>query len=718
MTANPVKTSDDRDASHRRRATASIFRNAPRRDTYENTSRQLPANRTDGPQSLVQVSISETGRLICLTAAAVLLLNSVTEIGGAAAQQQAGSPVSDQPDAKGIANRDAGVITAGGRVLAPDGKPLAKAQIWLQRVFVGALVDEHLRREHKSGAELGWNEWIEVASTDSTGDFRLEVNRAEWNAVTNPSPPQLAATAEGFGFGLSPLTARADKQSLTGVTIETVRDLPIIGRMLTSDGQPAAETAVHVLFVRPPGEPPLDDYIAEVRSGGSRYSFFDRRSTLAPGLPAVGKVDRRFGQPNAVTDEDGRFVLNGIGADRIVHLLIAGPSIPSETIVVVTRNGFLRVSAPNAEIERETSGMLAGGAGGFGRASEPDLHQYFARFSHTGRPARTLTGIVRDRETHKPVAGVQLDGDGIPATTGADGRYTISGYPKQNEYQVRLDTTSGQYFNIAVPIPDAPGTGLLEYDIDLPKGITARGRVTDRDTGEPFKGTVEYNPLFPNKHLERQQLNQGSNFNAIPRSSVPIAADGTYELQVLPGPGILLVRDRHYLSQAAWFARKEIFTSPRIDLKRLDDVLAGANTEEWINTESLFHIDSGRGAFSMDTSGCKALALIDPPDSLLAAPDAADSLTQDLQVVRGRDIQGIVLDPDGKPAREVVVTGLSLDPVLKVFLQDEHFTVNCVSPDAPRRLVFTNPKRQLYAEVEIKPGHAGKLTVRLKNSQH
>jgi hypothetical protein len=129
-----------------------------------------------------------------------------------------------------------------------------------------------------------------------------------------------------------------------------------------------------------------------------------------------------------------------------------------------------------------------------------------------------------------------------------------------------------------------------------------------------------------------------------------------------------------------------------------------------VNTEDIIHLDSGRGFFGTSRAGSIAMAFIRPEDR-------DTSLTQNLQVVRGRDVQGIVLDPDGKPISQVMVRGLSPDPVLNIFLSDEKFTANCVSPDEPRRLVFRHRERHLEADVQIPKGYAGVLTVRLKQAQ-
>jgi hypothetical protein len=282
--------------------------------------------------------------------------------------------------------------------------------------------------------------------------------------------------------------------------------------------------------------------------------------------------------------------------------------------------------------------------------------------------------------------------------------------PKQAVYQILVNCSSGRYLNMSMPLEDTPGITPIEFNIDLPKGITARGRVTERETGKPVSGIVEYNPLYPNPFLDRFGLNRGSTHGVIPRSSSLIADDGTYELQVLPGPGVIVVRAKGYYTDRIPWPRHDVYAVPRIDLQRLKEVLGGVPSPGIVNTEDIIHLDSGRGFFGTSRAGSIAMAFIRPEDR-------DTSLTQNLQVVRGRDVQGIVLDPDGKPISQVMVRGLSPDPVLNIFLSDEKFTANCVSPDEPRRLVFRHRERHLEADVQIPKGYAGVLTVRLKQAQ-
>ena len=54
-----------------------------------------------------------------------------------------------------------------------------------------------------------------------------------------------------------------------------------------------------------------------------------------------------------------------------------------------------------------------------------------------------------------------------------------------------------------VELQDTPGLGALTRDIELVRGLTVRGRVTDKD-GKPVPGArLEYHPLGGNLHVDK-----------------------------------------------------------------------------------------------------------------------------------------------------------------------------------------------------------------------
>jgi len=163
---------------------------------------------------------------------------------------------------------------------------------------------------------------------------------------------------------------------------------------------------------------------------------------------------------------------------------------------------------------------------------------------------RPIRGVVRDKETGKPMPGVRVWAD-IPikdvipapgtkgvftsARTDQEGRYELLGLRKAEAYTVHADANSGRHFAVGVPVKDTPGLGPLAVDIKVPAGVVLlRGKVTDKRTGKPVPGArVKYFPLFRNPETDR--LAEYSHSESVTTAG----ADGSFMLPGLPGPGVL-----------------------------------------------------------------------------------------------------------------------------------------------------------------------------------
>jgi hypothetical protein len=184
---------------------------------------------------------------------------------------------------------------------------------------------------------------------------------------------------------------------------------------------------------------------------------------------------------------------------------------------------------------------------------------YGASFDYLAAPGRSIQGVIRGRETRKPVVGAQVYAHGTTHSgrTDKDGRYELLGCAKSEQYNVEVTPPNGsRYFSARVQLPDTPGLGALPGDIDLVQGIPCRGRLTDKATGRPIAGAlVEYHALFPNGAIGQLGGLPGRSL-----AEATTAADGTFSLAVLPGPGVLafLARRARNAYQEAVVNRKEL----------------------------------------------------------------------------------------------------------------------------------------------------------------
>src|SRR5262249_12504590 len=143
------------------------------------------------------------------------------------------------------------------------------------------------------------------------------------------------------------------------------------------------------------------------------------------------------GQPKTLTTgTDGRFKLPGVGADRLVHFQIEGPGIQYGPLKVLTRDLKVRVEPKEKE-----------------RVNKPIIEPVDV--------ARPIRGMVRDKKTGKPVAGVEVSGTCTThrAHTDKEGRYELLGYAKNSRgYSVTFNPAEGQpYFRVSFGLPDTPG---------------------------------------------------------------------------------------------------------------------------------------------------------------------------------------------------------------------------------------------------------------------
>src|SRR5262249_43624337 len=123
--------------------------------------------------------------------------------------------------------------------------------------------------------------------------------------------------------------------------------------------------------------------------------------------------------PPVQTGADGRFQINGIGRERVASLRIEGPAIATQQVKAMTRPvGMIRLT-PRAQ---------------------PVVTFYGATFDLPAVPTKPVVGVVRDKDTGKPLAGVTVrsyriagavDFNGLSrTTTDREGRYRLVGLPK------------------------------------------------------------------------------------------------------------------------------------------------------------------------------------------------------------------------------------------------------------------------------------------------
>ncbi len=154
------------------------------------------------------------------------------------------SLAAQQPDARPLAAaKDQGqTIEVSGRVLGPDGTPVAGARLYLPRRL----------RERLSGRPDDYAV-IQRGTTGADGGFRLRLPSAD---VHPGWPVVLIAAADGFGLDWIDLPPKGVPQELT---FRLVKDEPIRGRIVTTEGKPLAGVRVEAVGVAEPQK--FDEFV-------------------------------------------------------------------------------------------------------------------------------------------------------------------------------------------------------------------------------------------------------------------------------------------------------------------------------------------------------------------------------------------------------------------------------------------------------------------------
>jgi RNA polymerase sigma factor (sigma-70 family) len=412
-------------------------------------------------------------------------------------------------------------------------------------------------------------------------------------------------------------------------------DVPIQGRILDLEGQPVANATVRVLKLH---QMDLDLWLNEVKRG--RWLF-------PANIPEALTLQ-------VTTEKDGRFQLRGLGRERLVYLELSGDKIERVRCWVLTRAKIMHNLPRSGEI-------------------------YPATFDHIAAPTKPIVGTVREKGTGKPLAGitVQMDVWFNNAKTDEQGRYRIVGSAKQRVYTVYAGGVP--YFTTRSRVDDTPGFEPLTVDFELERGIEIRGRVIDKATGKPIKADVEYHSFADNPHLKNVSSLGGVAINERIDGRDKTAADGSFFVVGLPGPGLLTV------------------------LADEDDYLKPERPANW--KKLVPYVNSAPPLLH-------AWVPINPSEN------DPKSTHIDIALEPAKPIDGRVLDADGKPLSNYFVAGLTSSPRMHSYQEEVHqntsFRVRGVDPGRPRTLVFIHPTKKLGKVQIVREDQRGPLQVRLE----
>jgi RNA polymerase sigma factor (sigma-70 family) len=614
------------------------------------------ATLTEGVLTAMFVTRVKTGAVLALVA---LLLVAAGAFKGAARGEKetpaAKAAVQLLGPAAPPADKEAkSVLTVRGQVLNPNGQPVAGAKLYLH------------------ASQLGKKLYAVRATSGSDGRFEFTFAKSELEKAKadNSRPAQVMAVARGHGCAWVKVGSATEE-----LTLRLVKDVPITGRILDRDGQPVAGAKLAITGISALSTS-KDDPVETLRKSefGHGYAYPENKNRwvgLLPGRPAV-----------LTTGPDGKFRLTGVGRERIVQFRLEGSAITSADLHVTTRAGDAIVGEMRQKV-------------------------YGPSFDYLADPSRPIRGVVRDKATGKPITGVSVafrpywaDWRSAPCRTLTDkeGRYELLGLSKSAYYNLTVKPGDGRYLQRTVLLKGAPGLGALTRDIDLVRGLTLRGKVTDKATGRPVAGArVDYHPSLGNSHVMAKLPGRWD-----PRSETITGPDGSYTLTVLPGPGVIGVtasrRDAYApafvpLKERLDFLKQSVPNPTLLPLGHEDcvDVAVGNNVNYVIHQDN-YH------------------ALV-----LFRFGEKEKALVKDVALERPHTVKVRVVGADGKALTGVTVFGLV--PFGVEMLPGAEFTVR-LNPRAQRLLrplLFYHRDKNLGVFVkELRSDTPGPLTVKLQ----
>jgi RNA polymerase sigma factor (sigma-70 family) len=543
---------------------------------------------------------------------------------------------------------DKATITYAGRVLAPDGKPVAGAKLYLTLAW-------GYPHEPEPSPEFG--------TTGPDGRFRFTVPLGKFGdhlAV-------VAAAAAGYGAGWVEVRPDGKLEDLTLRLAED--DVPITGQIVDLEGKPIAGVTLRVMQINAAPREDLGPWLKAVKAGKDLNLQLEQQylNHFTIALPF-----------QTTTDAAGRFRLTGVGRNRLVRTQLDGPTVVSQHLQMLTRPGkAFDVTEYEGQPEYGVPRKVA--------------TYYGADFRHVAAPCKPIVGVVRDADTHKPLAGVTVRSmsltvrpgmrsqfDLVRATTDAEGRYRLTGMPKRaGNFIAAVPGHDQPYVAANREVPESPGLDPVTVDMELRRGVWIEGKLTDKATGKPLRGSVEYFSLYSNPHLRDYPGFDGTMLMG--ELTVGAKEDGSFRIVGLPGPGLIGV-----------YYQKP--TEPYLRANARDDEFG---TKDGSLETSPYHISF--------TSNFNAMARIDPAKG-------AESVKRDITLDAGWTFTGAVVGPDGKPLAGVLGYGVAGPDLLKT----AEFTVQGFNPSRPRDIFFRHLEKGLVGVAQPPKKNGGSVTVRME----
>jgi RNA polymerase sigma factor (sigma-70 family) len=333
-----------------------------------------------------------------------------------------------------------GRMTVAGRVLDPDGKPVA-----------GAAVDLVARRRSpRVGTTDEGDDYALLAQgrTDADGRYRLDAPRT---ASTRVFDVHMLAAAPGYALGWADLNPDAE-QPAAEVTLQP--EQVVRARLVEVTGAPAKGVEVRVSYVARPNNKDKD-----------RYDGVSVGLNPPEGLRTWPKAVK--------TDDQGRIAVPGVGRGANIGLEVRD--------LRYARQGR-SIDAAGAAAGKESTLVLEPARLIEGRVLAED----------TGRPIPDAIVSARHLVKSQRALGISI----LRFRADAQGRFVLN-LPASDNYTLEAFPSGGEPFlPRPVEVTWTKGAVRASHDIKVRRGVSIRGKVTEQTTGRPLPdSSLQYVPV-------------------------------------------------------------------------------------------------------------------------------------------------------------------------------------------------------------------------------
>lgn len=387
--------------------------------------------------------------------------------------------------------------SVGGTVTGPDGKPVNGASVFIGYYRSGGMWAPG--QERTVGTK--------VATTGMDGKFTGDVPKDA------PTYFWVYATKPGLGAAwVEPEYPSPTFTDAAKLVLKMPADHTIRGKVLNVEGKAVAGVTVTVFTMMDPAGRDFEKFMKAAANGG---------------FGSAGQWDNPLHPPvelfGTTTDADGKFEMAGVGADRIVGVVVSGKGVARMSGLVLTRAG----------VDVEPLNKQPGGSTIKGKGRHPVF--YCPTPTLVVEPGYAVEGTVTDKKTGKPIPGCSLDintghWDRLSTVSDKDGKYRFDGMTKGMGHYIHVSPPKGvDVFPTWADVPEGTGFQPVTFDFAMVTGAVFTGKVIDKETREPVPAAFQIIPTADNDYAKKPEYETAS------RDMTWKGGDSSFRIVTLPG---------------------------------------------------------------------------------------------------------------------------------------------------------------------------------------